>query len=70
MTICGNQEIKDKADEDMSHKSRTEQYDLKVRKDPKKRAYTTKYHRDASVYVRPTAASTQGYIDELNEDWK
>ena len=53
----------------MVHRSRSEQRRLQVqtRKDPKGKAMPTKRHRDATVYVRPTAADTQEYIDALNE---
>ena len=55
----------------MVHKSRSEQRRLAVqsRKDPKGKAMPTKRHRDASVYVRPSAAETQEYIDAINEGW-
>ena len=53
----------------VTHKSRSEQKRLKVQKDPRHLAKSTKVHRDASVYVRPTAADTQEYIDALNDGW-
>ena len=52
----------------MTHRSRSEQRRLRVQKDPNRLAKPTKRHRDISVYVRPSAAQTQEYIDTLNED--